>query len=310
MRYRADVWHAPRRVWRVVCFLLLAGCRSGEVDASSPIVVPTDVATPASPGRIAFADTLHGSVVADSLRYLEDTTRTEVRLWLQAESTYTALVLSRLVGRDSLSARVERILNTMPTLDRVRDTPARLFIIRWIGESPSLLAIDNGATSERMLLPDSLLRRRRNGASLRALSPSWDGRYVAIGTTEQGDVNAAISVVDANSGVLLDDVIPDLLTTTSGTRYEVTWLPDNSGFIYPRRWPGSDRGATTELLARGRQFLHRLGTPQSADVPLFGFDVYGSPSLATIDLPTRVLTAPGSPWSMASVFRSRENGTD
>jgi prolyl oligopeptidase len=299
-----------RRCQRVAICLMLATCDAADRNESTPSVTDVDVALPAVAARIAFADTLHGVVIADSLCWMEDTTRTDLRSWLSAESTYTSLVLSRLRGRDSLAARIGRIMSTAPTLDRVRDTPARLFLTRWLAASPSLLAVEHGVGTERMLLSDSTLARLRNGATLRGLSPSWDGRYIAIGTTERGDLNAGISLVDAVSGTVLDDRIADLLTTTSGTRYEVTWLPDNSGFIYPRRWSGSGRVDATDALARGRQFLHRLGTRQSADVPVFGYNVSSSVLLEKDDLPTRVLTAPGSPWLMGSVFRARQNGTE
>ena len=78
-------------------------------------------------------------------------------------------------------------------------------------------------------------------------------------------------MLDAATGALLPDRVPDLLTTTSGTRYLVSWLPDGSGFFYPRLWPESATGPSADRLARGRQFLHVLGTPQAADVPVFGF---------------------------------------
>ncbi|MCA0376818.1 MAG: prolyl oligopeptidase family serine peptidase [Gemmatimonadetes bacterium] len=238
------------------------------------------------------------------------TPRADVRAWLGAQATYTEQVRAQLVGQDSLAALVEQVMRDLPTLDQVRETPAGLVLTRWLGPSPSLFALDRGARVERAILSDSALAAARGGASLRAYTPSWDGAVVAIGTTEKGDRNAALSVVDAASGALRADRIPDLLTTTSGTRYEVTWLPDNSGFFYPRQWPGSASGASADRLARGRQFLHRLGTPQSADVPVFGFEVSPSVAFDKDDLPTRVLTGPDSRWLVGSVFRARRNGTD
>ncbi|MBL0938134.1 MAG: prolyl oligopeptidase family serine peptidase [Gemmatimonadaceae bacterium] len=248
--------------------------------------------------------------IFDPLRWLEDTTRADVRTWLAAQSAYTDSITAHLVGTDSLAARMKGILSNLPTLDLVRESSSRLVLTRWLRDDPSLLALNSGAQTERTLIADTTLARLRNGASIRAFTPSWDGRYVAIGTTERGDTKAAISVVDAQSGTLLRDVIPDLLTSTSGTRYEVTWLPDGSGFIYPRRWPGSANGSPADQLARGRQFLHRLGTPQTADVPLFGFEVHPSVTLDKVDLPTRVLTGVDSRWLVGSIFRSKQNGTD
>jgi prolyl oligopeptidase len=96
----------------------------------------------------------------------------------------------------------------------------------------------------------------------------------------------------------------------SGTRYRVTWLADGTGFFYPREWPGSRNAPPAERLARGRQFLHRLGTPQTADIPIFGFQVVPSIAFDRNDLPTRITTAADSRWLIASVYRAQLSGSD
>jgi prolyl oligopeptidase len=241
---------------------------------------------------------------------MEDTLRADVQAWIASQASYSDSIFSRLLGRDSLAARLERAYSNAPTLGTVARTPERIFLSRWLGAKPSLFVIDSGTRSERELISAATLSKVGNGAAMRAFVPSWDGRYVAIGTTERGDANAAISIVDASSGRLLADRIPDLLTTTSGTRYQVTWLPDGSGFFYPRLWPGSTSAPPADRLARGRQFLHRIGTPQSSDIPVFGFEVSSSAAVDKDDLPTRITTAPDSRWMVASVYRSKRSGSD
>ncbi len=276
----------------------------------APVVVDDGLDVPAVLATRPYADTLHGVVVPDPLRWIEDTTNADVQTWVATQRRYTDSLLARLVGIDSLTATVERAYQATPTLDAVLRTPSRLIVTRWLGAMPSMFALDTGSTSEREILSATTLARVRNGAELRGLSPSWDGDLVAIGTTEQGDANATVSVVDARTGRLLADRVPDLLTTTSGTRYEVTWLPDGSGFFYPRRWPNGPNAQRADELARGRQFLHLLGTPQSSDVAVFGFGVSSDVPIDKVDLPTRVYTAPNSVWLVGSIFRSKQNATD
>ncbi len=289
----------------------LAACAAPQSPAvPPPQVVDARVAvpTPAAPG--AYADTLHGVAVPDPYRWLEDTTDARVVSWVAAQRAYTDSIAAGLVGRDSLAAMVDKAFSSTPTLDVVIETPSRVLLTRWLGPTPSILAVDSGSRTERMVLSADSIAANGKGGSVRAMVPSWDGALLAAGTTGRGDSEAAIRVLDAATGRQLSDRIPDLLTTTSGTRYEVTWLPDGSGFFYPRLWPGAASGPPAERLARGRQFLHRLGTPQSADVPVFGFGVSPHVPMEMVDLPTRVLTAPGSRWAVGSVFRSRGNGTD
>ncbi len=295
---------------------LASGCTRTRDDAAGrgaaplpPVVRASGVTPPAPAEFVPFADTMHGVVVPDPLRWLEDTLAGKTRAWVQSQSAYTDSVLARLVGRDSIAAGLERAYAAMPTLGTVVHTPARTFLTRYLGEAPSLMVVDSGQHTERELLSATTLARLRGGARIRAFVPSWDGRYVALGTTAGGDGKAAIVVVDAVSGALMRDGVEDLLTTTSGTRYEVTWLPDATGFFYPRLGPTSG-GDATDRFSRGRQFLHRIGTTQSADVPMFGFEVSPDVVLDKVDLPTRVGTSVNSSWLFGSVFRSKQNGSD
>ncbi len=278
-------------------------------DASPPVVRATGVVPPAPADLVAFADTMHGVVIPDPLRWLEDTLAANTRAWVRDQSVYTDSVLARLVGRDSIAAGLERAYAAMPTIGTVVHTPTRTFLSRYLGETPSMLVVDSGQRTEREILSAKNMARLRPGARIRRFVPSWDGRYVALGTTARGDANAAIIVVDAVKGGPLPDGVPDLFTTQSDTQYEVTWLPDGSGFFYPRLYETSS-GDPTEQLNRGRQFLHRMGTPQSADIPVFGFGVSPGVPMDKVDVPSRVGTSANSSWMFGTVYRSKQNATD
>lgn len=294
-----------RRLRGFVGLALLTSCGQGGTDVH---VVPNTAKPPAAVAMRAVIDTLHGVSVPDGYRWLEDTTDATVRAWMQSQGEFADRVLAQGVGTDSIARRIERMYASLTTLGDVSETPARVVLARWFGAAPSLMALDASGDRERLLLADTTLAAAQNGARMRAFVPSWNGRNVAIGTTAIGDSAPGISVVDAERGVLLRDRIPDLLATTSGTRYEVTWLRDGTGFIYPREWPGAARGPQAERLARGRQFIHRLGTPQSDDVAIFGFGVSPDVPAAPADLPTRVHTAPDSDWLVGAISRLARNG--
>jgi prolyl oligopeptidase len=277
-------------------------------------VTAAGITAPRAARTVAHVDTLRGVPVPDPYRWLEDTLAAETRGWVAAQERYAADVLARVVGRDSLTALYERAFRDAPTLDRVLETPAGLVLTRWLGEAPSLFAAARDGSGERPLRSVADLAALGAGTVMRAVVPSPDGRHLALGTTARGDAGAAVALLDAATGAVLPDRIPDLLTTTSGTRYEVSWLPEagtaGDAFFYPRLWPGSEVGPPADRLARGRQFLHRVGTPQSADVAVFGYGVSPGVPLAPEDLATRVLAAPGSRWLVGSVFRSRRNGSE
>jgi len=300
----------------IAALLLALACTAAPSDDAtrSPAVPPptvdaTGVVLPALAELVAFADTIHGVVVPDPLRWLEDTLAANTRAWIRSQSLYTDSVLARLVGRDSIAAGIERAYAAMPTLGTVVHTPTRTFLTRYSGDAPSMMVVDSGQRAEREILSPKDLDRLHPGARIRRFIPSWDGRYVALGTTTGGDGNAAIVVVDAVNGGVLPDGVPDLFTTQSDTQYEVTWLPDGSGFFYPRLFANSSDDPT-EQLNRGRQFLHRMGTPQSADIPVFGFDVSPAVPIDKVDVSSRVGTSATSSWMFGTVYRSKQNATD
>lgn len=296
----------------LVAITCTTGCTKSEQAAESsaaPNVSSVRVAAPALAPTTMHVDTLHGVEIRDPYRWLEDTTASSVRSWMTAQRAYTDSVLANVIGRDSLLQLVEQANKAVPALDIVREVGTRTFVTRWLGASPSLFAIDSAGARERLLLDATAFGAEKKGRGMRAFVPSYDARSVVVGSTDEGDEGAALTVRDVATGATRER-IPDLLTTTSGTRYEVTWLPDGRGFFYPRLYPGATQGPPAERLSRGRQFLHLLGTPQSADVAVFGYGVSANVALDPVDLPTRVLTGANSRWLVGSIFRSKRSGTD
>lgn len=299
--------------------MALSACEAGApappvaTKFPAPSVEPTGVERPAPAKAGTHVDTLQGVALPDPYRWLEDTLSADARAWVAAQEAYGAAVLARVVRRDSLAGLYERAIRDAPTLDRVRETPLGLIMARYIGADPSLHVAAKDASAERMLRSVADLTRPGGASRMRAFVPSPSGRFVAIGATAGGDAGPTVTIIDGATGHALPDRVPDLLTTTSSTRYEVSWLPDAAGlgaFFYPRLWPGSASGPSADRLARGRQFLHRMGTPQSADIPVFGFGVSPAVAIAPEDLATRVHTVDGSRWIVGTVFRSRRNGNE
>lgn len=301
--------------------LLTAGCADGrEAPATAaavrvpPVVTPTGVALPPTARVGTHVDTFHGVAVPDPYRWMEDTTAPDTRAWVAAQERYADEVLARGVGQDSLSAMYANAFRDAPTLGRVLETPNGLTMTRWLGDSPSLFVAARDASAERMLISaEQMLQAFKVQLRLRQIMPSPTGRFLALGTTASGDSGAAVAILNGVTGAVLADRIPDLFTTPGDNQYRVTWMPADSAapaFLYPRLWPESERGPQADRLARARIFLHRLGTPQSADVAVFGYGVSPAVPMAPEDVATRVLATPGSRWLIGSVFRSKASGRD
>ncbi|MEO7362951.1 MAG: hypothetical protein ABI120_21640, partial [Gemmatimonadaceae bacterium] len=165
------------------------------VSAVAPKVVASSVAPPPPARTMDFADTLHGVVVPDPYRWLEDTTSAETQAWMKSQVAYTDSVINRLQWRDSLGAGLEARYAAAPTLGEAVQASGRMLLTRYLGPAASLWSIDSGAAQEREIISGKTLTASTNGGALRNFVPSFDGRRIALGTTKQGDADAAITIV-------------------------------------------------------------------------------------------------------------------
>lgn len=271
-----------------------------------PVVVPSAVARPGLASPRPFVQTLHGVEISDPWRWMEAPNDPEVAAWTEGQTAYAARVLAEPSGQDRLLAALAEEFDSVPTLEDIIPIPRGVVFDRWL-PSGQTFHLARPGQAEVVLFDRTLLRDAGRSDRIRAVTPSWDGRYLAVTATGDGDGAVQASVFEIATGRLLADLIPDVLTTTSGARYRVAWLPDSSGFIYPRLAEGALSGPAVDRLGRGRQYLHRLGTPQADDVPVFGHAVDGQIDLDPDDLPAAIVTAPGSDWIVATASRVRQN---
>jgi prolyl oligopeptidase len=93
--------------------------------------------------------------------------------------------------------------------------------------------------------------------------PSYNGKYVAYGTSPSGSEMSTLRVVETKTGAEL----PDTIERTRAA--SIAWLHDNSGFYYTRYPKKGDVPAGQEMYNR-HVFFHLLGSPTDSDDPIFG----------------------------------------
>lgn len=273
----------------------------GPALASEAIPLP-------KPARVSMhVESVHGVQTRDPYRWMEDTGSAEFKEWAGAQQRYAQATLDQVGTQERLRNAIAATLQGAPTLGMVTPTVGKVLLTRWLEDGQALSVVDDGAIQERSLLTKAMLEAAKRGTRIRRVTPSWDGRYAAITSTSEGDKAPEISVLDLKSGTLLPDHITDMLPTTSGSRYKVAWLPDSSGFVYPRLSPSALTGPGGEMYARGRQFLHRIGKPVAIDVAVFGHGVDSAIATDIDDLPAAVLLAPDSKWIIARMARVKRD---
>jgi len=207
--------------------------------------------------RGPVVETLHGTQVADPYRWLEDPDSAQTREWVAAQNAVTEEYLAGLAAGSWFREQVSAILG-VPQAGVPRRCGGRYLLARNNGsQDQDVITVADDLTAlaagGRVLI-DPAEFSADGMASLRAVVPSPDGRWVAYKVSEAGSDWTQVRVRAVDSGADSGDVI-------SFTKFvEPVWMPDSSGFFY---WTYPDHGRASgddpTALGTGQLMLHRLG---------------------------------------------------
>jgi len=111
--------------------------------------------------------------------------------------------------------------------------------------------VDGG--EDQLILNEPALAEGKEYFRLGAASVSPDGRWLAYAVDDNGSERFEVRVKDLESGELLADIIPGMLS-------EIVWTADSKGFLY---------GVANEQWRTDNARWHKLGEPVADDVELF-----------------------------------------
>ena len=258
-RARGRGWVAVAVLVALVALPRIATAQAPGVAVQPP--VPKVDAPPAT-RTVAVAETLHGRVVPDPYRWLEDWKSPEAQAWLDEQAAYTDAFLGRCPERESIRARLEELLD-IPSIGGVAVQGDRLFFTRRDPENEQpVLYVRVGDEAPRVLIDPSTLG---SGVpvSLDWWYPSEDGLLLAYGLSEGGSETSTLYVLDVDRGGDLRDEIP--WARAAG----VAWEPDGNGFYYSR-FPAPGDVPEGEEFYHRKIYHHRLGDEAGLDRLVFG----------------------------------------
>ncbi|MFE3177902.1 prolyl oligopeptidase family protein [Amycolatopsis sp. NPDC059090] len=207
--------------------------------------------------RQSIVDELHGHLVADPYRWLEDAASAKTQRWLDGEDGRWRAHAAALPGRERFHQEVRRLSATgMVTAPRWRGD-REFFLRQEPGQEHPVLYVSESDGAERILVDPTSLDK--DGlVVLDSWQPSHDGTRLAFLLSHGGTENSALYVLDVGSGASLDGPI-------HGCRYSpIAWLPGAEDFCYVRE---------------RRVWQHRVGAPIEQDVALasrpgsYGLDI-------------------------------------
>jgi len=237
----------------VIALLLLSNCSGKYAKISYPPTI-----------RIPGADTLHGTVIIDNYRWLENYNDSTTQKWLMAQDKAARAFIDKLPQR-------KRLIKRFNELWRYDDEKApenvlvgdRVFF--WATkkdwERYAYYTKENEKAEKELLFDPNTWGLK----TLDYVQPSRDGKYVAYGVAEAGNEEPVIKIFDMATKKTLPD-------SCKGWRQGgVSWLPDNAGFYYSAN-PLKGDVPEGEESYWDAVYFHRLGTSTVEDKKVFYHD--------------------------------------
>lgn len=214
--------------------------------------------------RVDVADTLHGIVVSDPYRWMEEMDAPEVLAWARAQDGI-ARAFAATGERDSLREEIARIAGVERYSAPIKRGD-RHFYLRFPAAGPgpgtALLVREAEDGADRMLIDPSELAE---SAGLVRAVPDPAGRRVAYLITRSGSSWGTLHIRDAGSGRDLPDTLRGIHAGLSG----IAWSPDGSGLFY-NRFDLPEAGQERSAPIQGERIaFHALGDPQERDRTVF-----------------------------------------
>ena len=211
--------------------------------------------------RQRLVEDLHGNLVADPYRWLEDPHSAETRRWLAEEDALARRELDQQPGRARVEARL-RELGQRGWAGAPLTYGTRTFLRRRLaGEETPRIFVREQDGSERQIL-DPVAFAGDDTASVVTWTASPDGSRLAFALTRGGDEETSVYVMDVATGAILDGPI-------DRTRNGSLQFIGNDELILGRR-------LAPELVPKGeamfhrRVYRHRIGSDTATDIEIWG----------------------------------------
>ncbi len=223
--------------------------------AAAPLALAATQTTPKPPvARVEVVrDTLHGVVIEDPYRWLEDKNAPETRAWIDAENAYTDSLLGPLPGHDRVHARLEQLMKIDSQGVPFERGGRYFFSRRLASQSIPVLYLRQGLDGKDEVVIDPHTLSADHTTTVSFMDVSNDGRLMAYATRQGGEDEITVSFKDVDTRQDLADRLP------KARYFGIAINADKSGFYYSRHTPQGSR-----------VYYHAMGTDPAQDRLLFG----------------------------------------
>ena len=267
-------WMRARLTVMLGLMLVLASCTDGRAPDKAtcaetsarvydePVAAQTPSSAPPLARREDVSDVLHGVVVPDPYRWLEDEDDPEVTQWVAGQDAWARSKLDALPSRDAIRARIAELMYVgrrgAPSVRGERT----FFVTKGARDEKWTYWVADEDAEPRVLFDANTLPED-GSITMNGIGPSPEGKYWAYSMSRNNEDAATLFIKDVATG---KDLAQDVI---DGARYAwPSWLPDESGFYYTGL-PTDPDIPPAEMPGHASVRFHAIGTPHDEDVEVW-----------------------------------------
>lgn len=213
----------------------------------------TPLVQPPPTVRQNVVETLHGTLVTDPYRWLEDQDSPDTRAWLDEQIAYTHQVLAGYHGREAIRDRLAELMKVDSTTLPVCRGDTYFFSRRRSNEQQYIIYRRQGLDGPDDPLIDPHPMSPDSTTSVSLYDVSHDGGLIAYGIRQGGADEVEIRLRSTSALIDLPDILP------VGRYYGIGISNDNSKLYYSVSTPDGPRVR-----------VHKVGESVDEDIELFG----------------------------------------
>jgi prolyl oligopeptidase len=209
----------------------------------------------------SFVDTIHGELLSDPYRWLEDDTSDETKDWVIRQNKVTFDYLNQIPVKTAIKKRLTALWNYEKISSPFKKGDYTYYYKNDGLQNQHVLYRKKGEGKEEVFLNPNTFSKEGT-TSLGQLSFTEDGMLAAYSISEGGSDWRKIIIIDAISKKQIEDTLIDV--KFSG----ISWK-GNEGFYYSSydKPTGSE---LSEMTDQHKLYYHKLGTPQATDEVVYG----------------------------------------
>ncbi len=207
--------------------ILLIGCNQSEKINSSRFDYPE------APMQIV-SEKYFGKTIQDDYRNIENLKDTLVQKWFKEESEFAKRIFWNITGKAELIEKM-KMYDQRVSFEvwkvYVTGNDQYFFLKQGADEDVARLFYRESFSSKDELLfdPKNFKIETGNTYVINYIKPSWNGDYIAVSLSHNGEEVSEIIFIDMRNRKVLPQIIDHCWPTGIGG---ISWLPDNSGILY------------------------------------------------------------------------------